>query len=537
MSYTNSPLVSYTQISPNKSSPRNHEIDTVSIHCVVGQASVQGLGGWFAKSSTQASSNYGIGYDGKIGMYVEEKDRSWCTSSSSNDNRAITIEVASDNYAPYKVTASAYDALIKLLVDICKRNSIKRLLWQGDKSLIGQISKQNMTVHRWFANKSCPGDYLYNLHSQIASQVNAQLGSSAVPVITEDTDKTIWDFLTRQGLNAYAVAGIMGNLYAESGLRSNNLQNSYEKSLGYTDEGYTSAVDSGAYTNFVHDSAGYGLVQWTYWTRKQGLLQYAKSKNVSIGDLTMQLEYLWKEIQGYTAVMNVLNSASSVLAASNAVLLKYEAPADTSESVQKKRAEFGQSYYDKFANATVTPSTDISIGSILQFTGGTQYISSNAKTGVTAKACKVKVTKTYKGKHPYHVRSLNESGNFTYEVYGWVDEATLIRESSNTPSPSTSDDYFTYTVISGDTLSGIAKKFGTTYQELAQFNNISNPNVIKVGQVIKIPSKYAPKKSNEEIAQEVINGKWGNGSDRKQRLTDAGYDYSIIQSLVNKLLS
>nr|DAY99154.1 MAG TPA: N-acetylmuramoyl-L-alanine amidase [Caudoviricetes sp.] len=177
MAYTNSKLVNYTRISPNRSVNRNHKIDTVSIHCVVGQCSVETLGSIFASTSKEASSNYGIGYDGRIGMYVEEKDRSWCTSSASNDNRAITIEVASDTYHPYRVNDVAYKSLIKLLVDICKRNNIKELKWKADKSLIGQVDKQNMTVHRWFANKSCPGDYLYNLHGQIAKEVNAQLGS------------------------------------------------------------------------------------------------------------------------------------------------------------------------------------------------------------------------------------------------------------------------------------------------------------------------------------------------------------------------
>lgn len=178
MSFTNSPLVSYTKISPNRTNNRNHAIDTITIHCVVGQTSVQTLGAIFARTSAQASSNYGVGYDGKIGMYVEEKDRSWCTSSSSNDNRAITIEVASDTTHPYAVTDAAYKSLINLLVDICQRNNIKELKWKADKSLIGQPDKQNMTVHRWFANKSCPGEYLYSRHGQIASEVNARLNKN-----------------------------------------------------------------------------------------------------------------------------------------------------------------------------------------------------------------------------------------------------------------------------------------------------------------------------------------------------------------------
>lgn len=175
MTFTNSPLVNYTKISPHRTPNRNHAIDTVTIHCVVGQCTVEALGELF--QTKECSSNYGIGYDGRIGMYCEEKDRSWCSSSGANDHRAITIEVASDTVEPYAVKSAAYNALIKLLVDICKRNGIKQLLWKADKSLIGQTDKQNMTVHRWFANKSCPGTYLYERHSQIAAEVNNQLGT------------------------------------------------------------------------------------------------------------------------------------------------------------------------------------------------------------------------------------------------------------------------------------------------------------------------------------------------------------------------
>lgn len=179
---SNSSLVSYTKISPNRTKMNGRKIDTITIHCVVGQCSVETLGDIFAAPSRKASSNYGIGKDGRIGMYVEEKDSSWCSSSSANDRRAITIEVASDTTHPYAVNEKAYNSLIELLVDICKRNGIKKLLWKADKSLVGQVDKQNMTVHRWFANKSCPGDYLYNKHGEIAEEVNKRLGVSLSPL-------------------------------------------------------------------------------------------------------------------------------------------------------------------------------------------------------------------------------------------------------------------------------------------------------------------------------------------------------------------
>ena len=175
---SNSSLVTYKRITKNRTSPRNHVIDTITIHCIVGQWTAKEGCDYFATTDRRCSSNYVVGKDGSVGLSVEEKDASWCTSSSANDNRAITIEVASDKTHPYAVTDAAYNALVELITDICKRNGIKKLLWKADKSLVGQVDKQNMTVHRWFANKACPGDYLYNLHGQIAKEVNAKLNNS-----------------------------------------------------------------------------------------------------------------------------------------------------------------------------------------------------------------------------------------------------------------------------------------------------------------------------------------------------------------------
>lgn len=189
--FTNSPLVCYTRWSPCYTRNRKNNIDNIAIHCVVGQLSAKAIGACFAHKSAQASSNYGIGYDGKIGQYVREKDRSWCTSSSAVDNRSVTIEVACEPHSPYTVNAVAYEALIKLVADICKRNNIKKLLWQADKTLFGQVDKQNMVVHRWFnANKSCPGDYLYNKHSDIAHRVNILLGVKE-DIISNKTDSEL----------------------------------------------------------------------------------------------------------------------------------------------------------------------------------------------------------------------------------------------------------------------------------------------------------------------------------------------------------
>lgn len=173
---SNSSLATLRKISPNRTSPRNHKIDTVTIHCYVGQVTIEEAADWFSSPECDASCNYVIGYDGRIATIVDEADRSHCSSNRENDHRAITIEVASGNKHPFTVKAAAYEALINLLVDICKRNpGIGTLKWKADKSLIGQPDKQNMTVHRWFAKKLCPGEYLYSRHSQIAAEVNARL--------------------------------------------------------------------------------------------------------------------------------------------------------------------------------------------------------------------------------------------------------------------------------------------------------------------------------------------------------------------------
>lgn len=589
MAYTNSPLVDYTRISPNRTPNRTHAIDTITIHCVVGQCSVETLGAIFAPSTRQASSNYGIGYDGRIGMYVEEKDRSWCSSSASNDHRAITIEVASDTYHPYAVNDKAYAALLNLVTDICRRNGIKKLVWSTNKNeRMNHLNGCNMTVHRDYANKSCPGDYLYNRHGKIAAEVNKRLGATsgnddggntggsgttttvfkagdvvkitgttyysgadipawvkaknwivhsvsgerivinksedgknaimspvnardlalahaaptATPVVgtpstgSESDEKRMWDYLLDKLGNEYGIAGLMGNIYAESGLRSNNLQNAYETKLGYTDATYTTAIDNGSYTNFVHDSAGYGLAQWTYYSRKQALLDYAKASKKSIGDYEMQLGFLYKELSGsYASVLSELKNAKTVLAASNAVLTKFERPADMGTAVQNKRASFGQKYYDKYAKKPVTPAPkpttptlEFAVNDIVKFAGGKHYTSADAINGSSVGASKAKITAVHAaGKHPYHCRAVNDAGAFVSGVYGWVDASTLSKVDTSTPASGSND--IVYIVKSGDTLSGIAAKYGTTYQKLAAYNNISNPNLIVIGQKILIPGK------------------------------------------------
>lgn len=195
MGYTNSPMVAYTKLSPNHSGQRTHSIDRITPHCVVGQCTAEGLGEWFEKASTQASSNYGIDKDGRVGMYVEEKNRSWCSSSNANDQRAITVECASDKTEPYAFRDIVYQRLIELCVDICKRNGKNKLIWFGDKDKTlayePKTGEMILTVHRWFAYKSCPGNWMYARMGDLAEKVTAQLGGASDTPVTENGTQAV----------------------------------------------------------------------------------------------------------------------------------------------------------------------------------------------------------------------------------------------------------------------------------------------------------------------------------------------------------
>lgn len=182
MAYTNSNLISYTKLSPNHSGQRTHSIDRITPHCVVGQLSAESICGCFTSPSRQASCNYGIGKDGRISLCVEEKNRSWCSSSNANDQRAVTIECASDMSEPYAMNSAVYNSLIKLCVDVCRRNGKMKLLWLADKNKTLNYAPKSdemvLTVHRWFANKSCPGNWLYSRLGDLAAKVTSELSKT-----------------------------------------------------------------------------------------------------------------------------------------------------------------------------------------------------------------------------------------------------------------------------------------------------------------------------------------------------------------------
>lgn len=248
---SNSPLATYTRITKNKTSPRNHAIDTITIHCIVGQWTAKQGCDYFATTDRQCSANYVVGKDGSIGLSVDEKDRSWCSSNGTNDNRTITIEVASDTTHPYAVTAKAYAALLDLVTDICKRNGIKKLVWSTNKNdRVNHRNGCNMTVHRDFANKACPGEYLYSRHGEIAAEVNRRLqgaSNGGGVVVTPPSVEKPTGGITGATVTPYHVRVKITNLNIRKGPGTNY--------------GATSYIQPGIYT-IVAESTGKGAAKW-----------------------------------------------------------------------------------------------------------------------------------------------------------------------------------------------------------------------------------------------------------------------------------
>lgn len=234
MGYTNSPLVVYTKISPNKTSPRNHAIDTITIHHMAGNLTIETCGNVFAPSSRQASSNYGIGTDGRIGLYCEEKDRSWCSANKANDHRAVTIEVANNTLAPHwTVSDAAMNSLIKLCADICKRNGKNKMVWIADKNTalnrVAAPNEMRMTIHKWFQATGCPGPYLEPRMGYIADEVNKLLGGGSVPVTPTPPPKpsTMPAGLTAANFDSKKYADDYADLKKAFGYDHNKLWNHY----------------------------------------------------------------------------------------------------------------------------------------------------------------------------------------------------------------------------------------------------------------------------------------------------------------------
>lgn len=333
-------------LTPYNFTDKNSEarIKYIVIHYVGALGGAKANCQYYARRYIGASAHFFIGFDGEIWQAVEIKDIAWHCGASSykhadcRNSNSIGIEmcVRKKNTASMGATDKDWyfeDATVEAAAELTRYLMEKY-----------GVPASHVIRHYDVTGKICPNPYVYNTMMHTWEKFKQLISSDGA-----NTEKAIWEYLVGRGLNAYAVAGLMGNLYAESGLSSCNLQNSYNKSLNMTDAQYTAAVDNGSYGNFIKDKAGYGLAQWTYHTRKQALLDYAKKVGASIGSLDMQLAFLWDELQGYKSVISALKSAKSVRAASDAVLLGFEKPADQTESVQKKRAEYGEVYHKKYA--------------------------------------------------------------------------------------------------------------------------------------------------------------------------------------------
>lgn len=329
MAYSNSSFVSIKKLSPNHSGLRTHAIDTITIHCMSEPLTASSCGDLFSSPSKGASSNYGIGPDGKVGLYVEEKNRSWCTSNQENDDRAVTIEVSSEEVHPYAVKAAAYESLIRLVADVCIRNGIKKLKWTTNKyDRMNHVDGCNMTVHRDYANKSCPGDYLYSRMGEIARRANAFIAKGKVSGInTQATNNKIaWDFLVGvAGFSKESAASCIGFWLAENGYPYGasypNVTPPYtspkcpykyltqELFPGEVEGYYMSSFPGNKivmgnlpkslndYTNAYLSGYGYGgycgigVGSWTFKYGSGALIQYAKDRGKSWDSLDLQLNF------------------------------------------------------------------------------------------------------------------------------------------------------------------------------------------------------------------------------------------------------
>ena len=395
-------------------------------------------------------------------------------------------------------------------------------------------------------------------------------------IVWGGVERELYAFFKSKGLCNNGIFGLFGNLYAESGMKPGNLQNSSEKKLGLTDEAYTAAVDSGNYKNFVHDSAGYGLAQWTYWSRKEAMLAFHQAKGASIGDALTQAEFLYKELsEGYKSVLSVLKAAASIREASDAVLLQFERPADQSEAVRKKRAGFGQEYealYQKEGgNEGMTEAqarqkivsimqgwiglkrSDRSHAPIIDTYNGNKplprgyavtYNDAYCATTTSAAAIKAGYTDIIPVECScyYLIEKAKAMGiwqeNDAYipkpgdeVLYDWDDGPNF----ATTDNRGTPEHVGMVEAVSGNTIKVMEGNMngGVVGRRNLQVNGRYIRGFICPNYASKATEK-APEKSIDEIATEVLAGRWGNNPERKQRLEAAGYNYESVQAAVNQ---
>ena len=402
--------------------------------------------------------------DGTVATYqtLPWNHRGWHAGGSAN-NTHIGFEICEDGLTDSTYFSKVYREAVELCAMLCKEYGLteQNIICHSEGYKQGIASNHGDIMH-WFPKH---GKSMDTFRADVKALLEGKAEHSA-PATTEDAEATIWKFLFDKLGNACGTAGLMGNLFAESGLKPTNLQNTYEKKLGYTDTAYTAAVDDGSYDNFVKDCAGYGLAQWTYWSRKQGLLELAKAEGKSIGDLSLQLDYIWKELsEGYGKLLKTLQTATSVTEASTAVLTQYERPADMGEAAQAKRASFGQSYFEKYAPKPAYPE---------RLTTGFYRV---RKTWADKKSQlgAYRILSNAKGKVDKNLGYFvfTEDGTAIYPVESEMKES-----------------YTIHTVVPGDTLWKISERYlgkGIRYTEIRELNGLTS-NIIYRGMKLKIPN-------------------------------------------------
>jgi hypothetical protein len=496
MGYTNSSMVAYTKLSPNHSGQRTHTIDRISPHCVVGQCTAEGLGDWFYKTSTQASSNYGIDKNGRVGLYVEEKNRSWCTSSNANDQRAITIECASDTTEPYTMNNTVYETLIKLCTDICKRNGKKKLLWFADKdkslNYAPKSDEMVITVHRWFANKSCPGNWLYARLGDVAARVTANLGGVDTP--SKGTQATVFAKLSEADVVKKAGALFTADqkksgILASVSMAQFILESGYGKSELAQNANNCFGMKTSLSGNTWSGSTWDGKSKYTKKTQEE----YTKG----------QMTTITADFRKYSCIEeSIADHSAYLLGAKNGSKLRYDGLKGCKD--YKKAAQIIKD------GGYATSSTYVAnLCSIIEKWNLTQF---DVKETSSVPADSVKTFPAT----PFTVRVIIDNLNYRSEpsMNGRVNGQTGIG---------------TFTIME-------VKNGWGRLKSGAGWIWLENPSYCTVGKTVASANKTSGTKTVDELAKEVIKGLWGNGADRKAKLTAAGYDYAKVQKRVNELL-
>lgn len=500
MIMSNSKLIDCTVKSPNHSGARTHSIDRITPHCVVGQLSAESIGACFP-SGREASCNYGIGTDGRVVLVVDESNRSWCSSSNINDQRAITIECASDKTDPYAMNDSVYNKLIDLCVDICTRYKKTKLVWISDKSkaLTYEPADNEMliTVHRWFANKSCPGDWLFNKLGDLASTVTSKLGGTSGMQASELKDMTekqivakVGSLFTANQKETGILASVsMAQFILESGYGKSELAQNANNCFG------------------MKKSLSGNTWSGSTWDRSS---IYTKKTQEDDGNGNMST--ITADFRKYSCVEDsIADHSAYLLGAKNGSALRYAGL--SGESDYKKAIQIIKD------GGYATSSTYVTnICNIIEKWDLTQYDVKSSTTSTTTATSSSEVA---------------EFPAVPFSVKVIVDDLNIRSSASmgdNKTGQVTGKGTFTITEV---------KNGWGKLKSGAGWIYIANPDYCTIGSTIKPTSTTTAtsKKSVTEIAKEVINGKWGNGDDRKTKLTAAGYDYSAVQKKVNELLS